>query len=53
MGKVYGIKVYLDDELEELFEKIKKETGLRKNPEVIRFLIKWYWRTKEEKGGKK
>jgi len=44
MSRTYGIKLTLDDELEELFEKIKKRTGIRKNPDVIRFLIKFYWK---------
>jgi metal-responsive CopG/Arc/MetJ family transcriptional regulator len=44
MGKVLGIKVELDDELEKEFEEIKKYTGIKSNSEIVRFLIRYFYR---------
>ena len=49
MGKVLGVKVELDDELEREFEEIKRFTGLKSNAEVFRMLIRYYYRNEIEK----
>jgi len=48
MGKVLGIKVELDDELEKEFEEIKKYTGIKSNSEIVRFLIRYFYRQEIE-----
>jgi len=44
MGRILGIKVELDDELEKEFNEIKKYTGIKSNSEIVRFLIRYFYR---------
>jgi hypothetical protein len=48
--KVLSLRVVMDDELEDKFNKIKDELGLSSNAEVIRFLVNRFYKELVKKG---
>ena len=48
--KVLSLRVVMDEELEDKFNKIKDELGLSSNAEVIRFLVNRFYKELVKKG---
>ncbi len=49
--KVLSLRVVMDDEFEDKFNKVKNELGLNSNAEVVRFLVHRFYKEITEKGG--
>ncbi len=48
--KVLSLRIIMDDEFEEKFNKIKSELGLNSNAEVVRFLVNRFYKELMKKG---
>ncbi len=48
--KVLSLRIIMDDEFEEKFNRIKDELGLNSNAEVVRFLVNRFYKELMRKG---